>query len=157
MSTDEFELLGQGFYWQDLTVGRKFRTIGRTIFESDLVSFIGVTGMQEVLFNNLDYIENESPTGKRIVPGALAFSIAEGLVMQSTLQKTGYAFLGMSFDIKGPVCVDDTIHVDMEVTESRAAKTGGRGLVRTMNRIINQHGECMIEYSPLRLMKGREG
>lgn len=156
VSTDDFELLGQGFYWQDLTVGRKFRTIGRSIFESDLVSFIGVTGMQEVLFNNLEYIENESPTGKRIVPGALALSIAEGLVMQSTLQKTGFAFLSMTMDIKGPVCVGDTIHVDMEVTESRAASRGGRGLVRTVNRIMNQADECAIEYSPLRLMKGRE-
>ena len=157
MAAQDYEELGRGFYWQDMTVGRKFRTIGRTLFESDLVSFIGVTGMQEVLFNNLEYIEHESPTGKRIVPGALALSVAEGLVMQSTLQKTGFAFLGMTMDIKGPVCVGDTIHVDMEVTESRAASKGGRGLVRTRNLIVNQNGDCAIEYSPLRLMKGREG
>lgn len=157
MAADGYEELGQGFYWQDMTVGRKFRTIGRTLFESDLVSFIGVTGMQEVLFNNLEYIEHESPTGKRIVPGALALSVAEGLVIQSTLQRTGFAFLGMTMDIKGPTLVDDTIHVDLEVTESRAASNGGRGLVRTLNKIMNQHGECVIEYSPLRLMKGRDG
>jgi len=156
MHTNDFELLGQGFFWQDMTVGRKFRTIGRSLFESDLMSFIGVTGMSEVLFNNLEYIEHESPTGKRIVPGALALSIAEGLVMQATLQKTGFAFLGMAMDIKGPVVVGDTIHVDIEVTESRAASKGGRGLVRTHNRIMNQHGECAIEYTPLRLMKGRD-
>ena len=157
MSSDGFEELGRGFYWQDLTVGRKFRTIGRTLFESDLISFIGVTGMQEVLFNNLEYIEHESPTGKPIVPGALVLSVAEGLVMQSTLQKTGFAFLGMSMDIKGATCVGDTIHVDMEVTESRAASKGGRGLVRTLNRVITQNGDCVLEYTPLRLMKSREG
>lgn len=155
MSSDDYEELGRGFYWQDMTVGRKFRTIGRTLFESDLISFIGVTGMQEVLFNNVEYIEHESPTGKRIVPGALALSIAEGLVMQSTLQKTGFAFLGMTMDIKGPTLVGDTIHVDLEVTESRAASKGDRGLVRTVNRIINQDGDCVLEYTPLRLMKGR--
>ena len=91
----DFEELGTGFYWQEFPVGRKLKTICRTLFESDLISFIGVTGMQEVLFNNLEYIEYDSPTGKRIVPGALVFSVAEGLVMQSTLQKTGFAFLGM--------------------------------------------------------------
>ncbi len=156
MSADGYEELGQGFYWQDMPVGRKLRTIGRTLFESDLISFIGVTGMSEVLFNNLEYIEHESPTGKRIVPGALALSIAEGLVMQATLQKTGFAFLGMTMDIKGPTLVGDTIHVDVEVTESRAASKGGRGLVRTVNRVITQRGECVMEYVPLRLMKGRE-
>jgi acyl dehydratase len=102
MSADDYEQLGGGFYWQEMKVGRKFRTIGRSIFESDLISFIGVTGMGEVLFNNLEYIEHESPTGKRIVPGALALSIAEGMVMQSTLQNTGFAFLSMTMDIKGP-------------------------------------------------------
>jgi acyl dehydratase len=154
--SDDFEELGTGFYWQDLYVGRKLKTIGRTLFESDLISFIGVTGMQEVLFNNLQYIENESPTGKRIVPGALVLSVAEGLVMQSTLQKTGFAFLGMTLDIKAPTLVDDTLHVELEVTESRAASRGGRGLVRTLNRVINQNSDCVLEYTPLRLMKGRE-
>ncbi|MEQ9121237.1 MAG: acyl dehydratase, partial [Alphaproteobacteria bacterium] len=125
MSADDgYELLGQGFYWQDLPVGRKLRTIGRTIFESDLMNFIGATGMAEVLFNNLEYIEHESPTGKRILPGALVLSVAEGLVMQATLQRTGFAFLGMTMDIKGPTLVGDTVHVDVEVTESRAASKG---------------------------------
>jgi len=153
----DFEELGMGFYWQELPVGRKLKTIGRTLFESDLISFIGVTGMQEVLFNNLEYIEHDSPTGKRIVPGALVFSVAEGLVMQSTLQKTGFAFLGMTLDIKGPTLVDDTIHVEIEVIESRAASRGGRGLVRTLNRVVTQRGDCVLEYNPLRLMKGLEG
>lgn len=149
------EQLGGGFFWDDLTVGRSFRTIGRSIFESDLMAFVHVTGMAEELFTNIEYIRNESPTRKRIVPGALVFSIAEGLVMQATLHGTGLAFLGMTFDIKGPVEVGDTIHVELEVTESRAASKGSRGLVRTRNRIVNQRGECVIEYSPLRLMKGR--
>lgn len=156
MAARDYEELGRGFYWQDMTVGRRFRTIGRTLFESDLVSFIGVTGMQEVLFNNLEYIEHESPTGKRIVPGALALSVAEGLVMQATLQKTGFAFLGMTMDVKGATLVGDTIHVELDVTESRAASRGNRGLVRTRNRVITQNGDCVLEYNPLRLMKGRE-
>lgn len=150
------EQLGQGFYWNDMTVGRRWKTIGRSIFETDVVTFIAVTGMQELLFNNLDYIEHESATGKRIAPGALVFSVAEGLVMQSTLQGTGIAFLGMDFDIKGPVVIGDTIHVEIEVVEQRAASKGNRGLVRTRNEVKNQRGETVLVYSPLRIMKGRE-
>ena len=76
--------------------------------------------------------------------------------MQATLQKTGFAFLGMTMDIKGATLVGDTLHVELEVVESRAAAKGGRGLVRTRNRVLNQNGECVLEYDPLRLMKGRE-
>lgn len=150
------EQLGQGFYWNDMTVGRRWKTIGRTLFETDVVTFIAVTGMQELLFNNLEYIEHESATGKRIAPGALVFSVAEGLVMQSTLQGTGIAFLGMDFDIKGPVVIGDTIHVEIEVVEQRAASKGNRGLVRTRNEVKNQRDETVLVYSPLRIMKGRE-
>jgi len=58
---------------------------------------------------------------------------------------------------KGPTFVGDTIHVEAEVTESRASSSDPRrGLVRTRNRIVNQKGETVIIYTPLRLMVGRE-
>ena len=47
---DTVRQLGQGFYWQDLQVGQRFRTHRRTITEADLVGFIGVTGMLEAIF-----------------------------------------------------------------------------------------------------------
>ena len=36
--------LGQGYFWQDLAVGQRMRTFRRTVTETDLVNFIGVTG-----------------------------------------------------------------------------------------------------------------
>lgn len=147
--------LGLGLHWDDFKVGDRFKTVGRTIFESDIVNFCGVVGLQEVLFNNLEYIEKESPTGQRIAPGSLVFCLAESTLINSFLQKTGLAFLGMEFNIKGPVVVGDTIHVEFEVIEARATSKGDRGLVRTRNDIKNQRGETVIEYTPLRLMKGR--
>ena len=44
------ETVGLGMCWEDLKVGYKFRTIGRTITEADLVNFINATGMAETLF-----------------------------------------------------------------------------------------------------------
>ena len=73
------------------------------------------------------------------------------------MQKTGYAFLNMQFDIKGPVFVGDTIHVECEVIESRRSNSRpNRGLVRTRNRIIKQDGTLVQEYTPLRMVKARE-
>ena len=148
--------LGGGMYYTDLTVGERFQTIGRTIFEADLINFITCTGLQEGLFNSLEYIEKHSPTGKRLVPGALAYCICEGLLVQATLQRTGLAFLTMEFDVKGPTFVGDTVHVEVEVLESRpTSKDPNRGLVRTRNNIIKQTGETVITYTPMRLAAGR--
>ena len=151
----EPELLGKGFYWQDMPVGKTWKTYGRTITEPDLVNFISCTGMLELLFTNEVYRQTESAIKGRLVPGALVFSMAEGLVISATIQGTGMAFLGMDLEIKGPTFVGDTISVMLEVTESRAASKGNRGLVRTRNTIVNQKGETVMIYSPLRMMKGR--
>ena len=44
----------------------------------------------------------------------------------------------------------------VEVTEIRPTSKGNRGIVRTFNRIVNQNGETVISYNPLRMMAGRE-
>ena len=52
MSTprDDLPRLGQGFFFEDLRVGQRFRTYRRTVTETDLVNFISVTGMLEMIF-----------------------------------------------------------------------------------------------------------
>ena len=71
-------------------------------------------------------------------------SMAEGLVIPTTLQGSGLAFLSMGFDIKGPTYVNDTIHVEIEVTEIKpTSKDPARALVRTTNDVKNQKGETV--------------
>ncbi len=151
------KLLGHGMYWQDMPVGAKFKTYGRTITETDIVNFISCTGFLEVLFTDMEYVREHSAIKGRLAPGALVYALGEGLTMLGTIQGTGLAFLGMDMDVKGPTFAGDTIHVEIEVIEQRPASKGGRGLVRTRNNIINQKGEAVLVYTPLRLMVGREG
>jgi acyl dehydratase len=151
------KLLGHGMYWQDMPVGAKFKTYGRTITETDIVNFISCTGFLEVLFTDMEYVREHSAIKGRLAPGALVYALGEGLTMLGTIQGTGLAFLGMELDVKGPTFAGDTIHVEIEVIEQRPASKGGRGLVRTRNSIINQKGETVLVYAPLRLMAGREG
>ena len=148
-------VVGLGTYWNDLRIGEKYRTVGRTIFEADLVNFIAITGMQENLFNNLEYVRDHSPLG-RAVPGALVYSFAEGLLITSTIQGVGMAFLNATIDIKGPTLVGDTIHVEVEVQEIKpTSKDPKRALVRTFNEVKNQKGQTVITYNPLRMVRGR--
>lgn len=156
MEIDGHEVLGLGLHFEDLPLGRKFRTIGRTLTEADLVNFIGVTGMTEVLFSNTEFLRTESDITQRVVPGAMVYSFAEGLLVHATMQHTGFAFLNMELNVAGPTFVNDTIHVECEVVESRrSASRPNRGLVRTFNRVKKQDGSVVITYNPLRMVKAR--
>ncbi|OWJ77383.1 MaoC family dehydratase [Haematobacter missouriensis] len=151
------KLLGQGFHWDELQVGDQFRTFGRTITETDIVTFVTAVGMLESLFLDAEYRTAHAAIDGRPAPAALVYSIAEGLTLNATGQGTGLAFLHMELNVEGPVLEGDTIHVEIEVTEVRPTRKAGRGLVRTRNRIVNQRGETVITYTPLRLMAGSEG
>jgi acyl dehydratase len=138
--------IGRGFAFKDLRVGFRFRTHRRTIVEADLAAFINLTWLSEELFAVAEKDKAQ------LVPGALVYSFAEGLLLAS-MQDTGVAFLGATLDVKGPTRVGDTIHVECEVIEHRLTSKGDRGLVRFLNKVINQEQQVVLEYNPLRLLK----
>jgi acyl dehydratase len=147
-------LVGRGFCYEDLRVGFRFRTHRRTITEADLAGFVNLSWLTEELFA---VQEGEmSDAGRaikgRAVPAALVYAFAEGLLLP-TMQDTGLAFLNATLDVKAPTLVGDTIYVEGEVTEMRLTSKGDRGLVRFANRVINQRGESVLAYNPLRLLK----
>ncbi|MGE0543923.1 MAG: MaoC family dehydratase [Dehalococcoidia bacterium] len=153
----DVEMVGLGFYYEEMPQGRRFRTIGRTITDADITAFVGVTGMTEVLFTNLVYARSESVMKGRVAPAALVVAFAEGLVMQTTLQHTGLAFLGMSLEVKRPVMAGDTITVVCEVSAARLTSNRARGIVTTRNDIYNQDDELVVTYTPTRMIKCRSG
>ena len=151
----EMKLLGMGPFWDDLAVGDRFRTAGRTLTETDLVNFVNLTWLTEELFTNTKDRKTMAIEG-RVVPAALVYSCAEGLLLPM-IQGTGLAFLNATLDVKGPTFVGDTIHVECTVVEARKTSKGSRGLVRTENKVVNQDGDTILAYNPLRMMKGRNG
>ena len=143
-------LVGRGFCYEDLRPGFRFRTHRRTIAEADLVGFVNLSWLTEELFAVVD--DAARAIKGRAVPAALVYSFAEGLLLP-TMQDTGLAFLNATLDVKAPTLVGDTIHVEAEVTELRLTSKGDRGLARFANRVINQRGESVLEYNPLRMLK----
>lgn len=145
-----------GLHYEDFEVGQAWRTMPRTITEADLVHFVGVSGLFERLFVDAEYAVRQTPYRARLIPAALTYSVAEGLTIQLGLvHETGLAFLEATIRVKAPVAVGDTLHVGVEVTDKRETSKPDRGLVRTLNRVVNQRGECVLEYDPLRLIKRR--
>ena len=150
------ETVGLGFSFEDLPVGRQFKTIGRTVTDTDITNFINCTGMVEVLFTDLEFLARERDTKQRLAPAALVYAFAEGLLVQSTMQHTGLAFLHMELNVENPVFAGDTIHAECEVIEARRRRSrSDRGLVRTRVRVLKQDGATALTYTPLRMIKCR--
>ena len=144
--------LGQGFYWQDLQVGQKFRTFQRTVTETDLVQFISVTGMLEAIFIDADY---DGAMSGRPVPAALTYSLIEGMLLQSMIQGTGLAILELVQKILAPVRVGDRIGAVVEVTGIRPTSRHGRAIVDSHMEVYNQRGEHVMHYEAKRMLAGR--
>lgn len=145
--------LGQGFYWQDIQAGQRFETFARTITETDLVNFISCTGMLEAIFIESGY-EGGAIQG-RPVPGALTYTLIEGLILQTMIQGTGLAMLELSQKIHGPVVVGDTVHALITVDEVRPTSKSNRAVVTSTIEVFNQRNECVMTYTAKRLLAGR--
>ena len=149
------QTLGLGFTWEQLSPGQKFRTLNRTITETDLVMFTGVTGMLEVIFTDQTFGGDKGAIQGRFVPAALTYSLIEGLLCQSMIQGTGLAMLELNKKVLAPVRVGDTVHAEVEVTSVRPTSKGNRGIVASRIDIKNQHGEVVISYEATRMLAGR--
>ena len=153
MGNDALPRLGQGFYWQDISVGQKFRTFRRTITETDLVNFISTTGMLEAIFLDVEY--DGAAMAGRAVPGALTYAIIEGFILQTMIQGTGLAMLELTQKIHRPVKVGDTIWATVEVTGIRPTSKSGRAVVTSLIEGFNQANENVMTYTATRLLAGR--
>lgn len=152
--TKQIRQLGQGYYWQDLEPGQQFKTFRRTVTEADLVGFIGVTGMLEVMF-----IDAEPLAGGiegRPVPAALTYTLIEGFLLQTMIQGTGLAMLELTQKIHAPVRVGDSVHAIVEIDSIRPTSKGGRAIVDSTVTVFNQRDELVMTYTVRRLLAGRD-
>ncbi|CAG9274546.1 MaoC_dehydrat_N domain-containing protein [Paraburkholderia unamae] len=147
------QLLGRGFYWQELQAGQRFRTFRRTVTETDLVNFISATGMLEAIFIDADF-EHGAMSG-RPVPGALTSGLIEGLLFQTMVQGTGLAMLEFSMKAHAPVLVNDTIYGVVEVEEVKPTSKHNRAVVTSRVEVLNQRDELVLSYTVKRMLAGR--
>ena len=149
------QTIGLGMTWEQLSPGQKFRTLNRTITETDLVMFTGVTGMLEVIFTDHTFGTDRGTIQGRFVPAALTYCLVEGLLCQSLIQGTGLALLDLKKQVLKPVRVGDTVHGEVEITSVRPTAKGNRGIVASRIDIRNQDGEVVISYEATRMLAGK--
>ena len=144
----------EGLDFEGHKVGAVYRTLARTVSETDIVSFVNLCGFVEPLFIDMEYVKRESVFKRRAAPGALTFSLSEGLIMQTGLiHGTGMAYLGGELRIVAPVLEDDTIRVEIEVVDKRETKKADRGIVTYQHRVLNQRDEVVLEARVQRMIR----
>jgi acyl dehydratase len=147
-------MIGNGLNFEAHAIGATYRTLGRTVSETDIVNFVNQCGFTEPLFMDMEYVKRESVFGRRAAPGALTFSLSEGLVMQTGLiHGTGMAWLGGELRVVAPVLEGDTIRVEIEVADKRETKKADRGIVTYRHRVLNQRDEVVLEATIQRMIK----
>jgi acyl dehydratase len=140
-----------GFYFEDFEVGKKMVTRGRTITESDLVQFAGLTGDYNPMHTDAVYAA-KSFMGKRVAHGMLTLSYAIGQAYQlGILERTVLAFRELDMKFSVPVYIGDTIHAELIVTEKKEAKRLGGGTVTLEMRVVNQE-EKVVQKGTLTLL-----
>jgi acyl dehydratase len=144
-----------GLHFEDFESTDPLTTRGRTITESDIVGFAGLTGDFVELHTNEEFAR-QTPFGRRIAHGALVFSISIGLTTRTNLlDDTLVAFAGVDkLRFVAPVFIGDTIHATKRVVE-RHELGPAQGAVVFETKVINQQGETVLVYRDKLLVKRR--
>ena len=135
-----------GLYWEEWKIGAEFITSARTITETDIINFAGISGDYNPLHIDEEFCRN-TQFGTRIAHGPLVYSIATGLIFQLHLyDDTLIAFLGFdSLKFTKPVKIGDTIHARVEVIEKRETSKSDRGIMKRLLQVLNQNNELVQE------------
>lgn len=145
-------------HFEDFEEGQTFESVGRTVTETDFVLHSAFAGDWTELHTNRHYAEDEY-FGERVAHGPMTFILATGFVYRcGFLERTVLAFLGMNYmDIPAPVRMDDTISLDMEVTETKELSSrDDSGLVVIDTEMTNQEGETVFSGDMKFLVKRRD-
>jgi len=135
-----------GLYWEQWDIGSNFVSAGRTVTETDIVMFAGISGDYNPLHTNEEYCKN-TLFGTRVAHGPLVYAIAAGLLFQLHLyDDTLIAFLGFeSLKFTKPVKIGDTIFAKITVLEKSETSKIDRGVMKRQLQVINQKGEVVQE------------
>ena len=133
----------RGLYYEEIEVGRSLVTAGRTITESDIVSFAGISGDFNQLHVDAEYAK-AGEFGQRVAHGLLVVSVTTGLIVQTGIMEgTVLAFRELQWKFARPVFIGDTIRAEMMVTESKALPRLGGGSVTAKVTVYDQHNQVV--------------
>ncbi len=136
----------RGMYFEEFEVGQTIRSPGRTVTEADVVLFAGLSGDFNTIHTDAEYAAT-TPFGARVAHGLLGLAIASGLAVRTGIMEgTVLAFREIiSWKFSRPVFIGDTIHIIIEVEETKAIPRLGGGSLLLAVDVRNQDNETVMK------------
>jgi acyl dehydratase len=140
--------------FDDLRVGDQWESLRRTITETDVVLFAGLSGDFSPL--HVDHSSAKSnPFGQPVGHGLLGLAIATGLISQAPRLDTLALLAILEWRFHRPILFGDTIHATSTVEELHPHTNGRRGVVTWRRRVLNQVGHLIQEGRTQTLVRAR--
>lgn len=144
----------QHLFFDDVEVGQEWTSLGRTLTESDIVNFAGLSGDFNPIHIDHEFAKT-TPFRRPIAHGLLIWSISSGLGLHAPPMRT-VAFLSVrEWHFREPVFVGDTIRMRSKVLEKEARSRGRRGVIAWGRQVVNQIGKVVQEGVTLTIVQGR--
>ncbi len=138
--------------YEEFVVGEKIRSIRRTISEGEAMQFNAlVIDMHPYVADEI-FAKEEGLFGRRLVAGAMVFSLGLGLMAHNNIHTFSYGYDKLRF-IK-PVFIGDTIYTVRTHLEKRP-KYKEMGLVKVSYEVYKNKGELVLYCEHLQTVKYR--
>jgi acyl dehydratase len=146
----------RGLYFEEFEVGQTLTTPGRTISESDINLFAGLSGDHNAIHTDAQFAKT-TPFGQRVAHGLLSLSIASGLAVRTgVMEGTVIAFREIrDWKFSLPVFIGDTIHAQVTVTKTQALPRLGGGSVELKVAVKNQDQQVVMRGTWVVLIKSK--
>ena len=142
-----------GRVFSEFEIGQRFVTPGRTITQSDVAAFAGLTGDYNPVHTDEEFAK-ATEFGGRIAHGPFGVGMAFGLASRLDLiDGTVVALLGVTWDFLAPMRPGDTIRAEIVVKSKREVKNPDHGLIELAIELVNQGGVIAQEGTARLLMR----
>jgi acyl dehydratase len=141
-------------FFDDVAVGQEWESLGRTVTETDIVNFAGISGDFNPI--HVDHAFAKTTVFRQpVAHGVLVWAMSSGLGLSAPPMRT-LAFMGLrDWQFKEPVFIGDTIRLRSKVLAKEERARGRRGVITWQRQIINQKGKVVQEGVTMTLVEGR--
>lgn len=140
-------------YYEDYEPGQRIRSIRRTISEGEVMAFNALVLDMHPYVADEEFARTDGIFSRRIVPGALVFSMGLGLVATNNTHAFSYGYDKLRF-IK-PVFINDTIYT-IRTMLSKEPKYEKVGLFRVAYEVFRSDGDLVLYCEHLQTVQYRD-
>ncbi|MBS1869342.1 MAG: MaoC family dehydratase N-terminal domain-containing protein [Actinobacteria bacterium] len=148
---------GKLHFFEDVETGARIESAARTVTESDVMTFAGLSGDYSPLHVDEEWAKANTPFGGRIAHGLLITAISYALRADVVDSFSLIGWMEVKRRFLAPVRPGDTVRARWTVDEARLSRSRpGTGVVTLAIEVVNQRDEVVQDGYDVLLVHTRE-